>query len=88
MIMTGRKIFRVILILEVMTWGIVDLPDLIADNIGGGILGTLLLSSTSLIYFMTKKQKMMNKFELLLAMLILPIALSYVLYGGSLVSKK
>ena len=60
MIMTGRKIFRVILILEVMTWGIVDLPDLIAGNIGGGILGTLLLTSTSLIYFMTKKQKMIS----------------------------
>lgn len=75
MIMTGRKIFRVILILEVMTWGIVDLPDLIAGNIRGGLFGTLLLSSTSLIYFMTKKQKMMSKFELLLAMLILAIDL-------------
>ena len=57
MIMTGRKIFRVILILEVMTWGIVDLTDLIAGNVRGGLLGTLLLTSTSLIYFTTKKQK-------------------------------
>ncbi|XOQ35964.1 MAG: hypothetical protein ACFWTQ_00245 [Lactococcus sp.] len=54
MIITGRKVFRVILILEVMTWGIVDLTDLIAGNVRGGLLGTLLLTSTSLIYFMTK----------------------------------
>jgi hypothetical protein len=60
MIITGRKVFRVILILEVMTWGIVDLPDLIAGNVRGGLLGTLLLTSTSLIYFMTKKQKMIS----------------------------
>ena len=57
MIITGRKVFRVILILEAMTWVIVDLPDLVAGNVRGGLLGTLLLTSTSLIYFTTKKQK-------------------------------
>ena len=54
MIITGRKVFRIILILEVITWVIVDLPDLIMGNARGGLLGTLLLTSTSLIYFMTK----------------------------------
>jgi hypothetical protein len=57
MIITGRKVFRIILILEVITWVIVDLPDLIMGNARGGLLGTLLLTSTSLIYFTTKKQK-------------------------------
>ncbi len=57
MIITGRKVFRFILILEVITWVIVDLPDLIMGNARGGLLGTLLLTSTSLIYFTTKKQK-------------------------------
>jgi hypothetical protein len=57
MIITGRKVFRIILILEVITCVIVDLPDLIMGNARGGLLGTLLLTSTSLIYFTTKKQK-------------------------------